>query len=66
MYAYMSKYVYMFVYLYTHICMLIVFIHESHLVFIYALLLYSLFVCLLYVCMLSDNGGNKISYLLSY
>ena len=51
-------------YICIYICMLIVFIRESHVVFVYVLLLYSLFVCLLYFCMLSDHGGNKISYLI--
>ena len=51
MYEYMSKYVYMFIYLYIHVSILIVFIHESHVVFVYVLLLYSLFVSLLFfVC----------------
>ena len=65
MYESMSKYIYIHVCLLTciYICMLFVFIHESHVVFVYVLLLYLLLVCLLFfVC--SYYGGNKIPYLL--
>ena len=47
-----------------YMCMLIVFIHESHVVFVYVLLLDSLFVCLLFfVC---SPIMEEIKYFISY
>ena len=59
----------MYICLFTciYMCMLIVFIHESHVVFVYVLLLYSLFVSLLFfVCspIMEEIKYLILSYLL--